>query len=305
MSVRRRLAFVLSLTACLGGARAEISVPDDSGVLVRLAAPARRIVSLAPHLTENLYAAGAGDRLVAAVDYSDYPAAAKLLPRVGSYAQLDLEAIVAARPDLVVAWPEGNGPTVLARLTALGLPVYRSAPRRLEDIADGIARLGQLAGSEAAAHRAAAEFRYGLAALRRRHADRPPVRLFYQVWNPPLLTVGDNHIIGDVIRLCGGRNVFATLTAPAPTVGIEAVLAAAPEAIVASGMGRDTPVGLDSWRAWPTLAAVAAGNLYFVEADYLQRPTPRILLGAARLCAHLENARAGRAERLGQGAPGD
>ncbi len=283
------LACLFTLTA-----RAEVTVVDDTGAPLRLSAPARRIVSLAPHVTENLYAAGAGEKIVAAVDYSDHPEAAKRLPRVGGYSRLDLEAIVAFKPDLVIAWASGNPAAAIDRLKALGIPVYQSQPDRLEDIATGIERFGRLAGTEVVATKTAAAFRGRLARLRQRHAGRPPVPLFYQVWNRPLLTVGGGQIISDVITLCGGANVFGELDAKAPAVSVEAVLAADPEAIVASGMGHGTPVGLEDWRAWPKLKAVARGNLFHIPSDLLQRPTPRMLDGAEALCGHLETARGRR-----------
>jgi iron complex transport system substrate-binding protein len=288
--------FLVATVLCcaLATAQAEIVVRDDSGATLRLAVPARRIVSLAPHATENLFAAGAGRQLVGAVDYSDYPEAAKRIPNVGSYARPDLEAIVALKPDLVVVWQSGNAGGVVKRLAALGLPVYQTQPDHLDDIPANIEKLGRLAGTEAVSSRAAAEFRQRLAALRARYAARPAVPLFYQAWHQPLLTVGGDQIISDVISLCGGRNIFAGLAAKAPTVSVEAVLAADPEAIVASGMGRDTPIGLDDWRNWQRLRAVARGNLFFVSADLMQRPTPRLLDGAEQLCRHLETARGRR-----------
>jgi iron complex transport system substrate-binding protein len=289
--LRVALALPLLLTP---GARAEVVVRDDTGAIVRLPAPARRIVSLAPHATENLFAAGAGERMVGAVEYSDYPEAAKRIPRVGDSARPDLEAIVALKPDLVVVWQSGNAGTSVSKLEALGLAVYQTQPDRLEDIPANIEKLGRLAGSEAMAQRAAADFRQRLAALRKRYAARPPVPVFYQAWRQPLLTVGGGQIISDVIRLCGGRNIFAGLAAKAPSVSREAVIAADPEAIVASGMGAGIPVGLEDWRAWKRMQAVARGNLFPVSADLMQRPTPRLLDGAEQLCRDLETARSRR-----------
>ncbi len=286
--------FALLLSGVMPAAHAEIVLHDDTGATVRLPAPARRIVSLAPHATENLFAAGAGRQLVGAVDYSDYPEAAKRIRNVGSYERPDLETIVALKPDLVVVWQSGNAGGVVKRLHALGLPVYQTQPDRLEDIPANIEKLGRLAGSEAVSARVAADFRQRLAALRKQYATRPAVPVFYQAWHQPLLTVGGDQIISDAIRLCGGANVFAGLAAKAPTVSVEAVLAANPEAIVASGMGRETPVGLDDWRQWKRLRAVARDNLFFVSADLMQRPTPRLLEGAEQLCRHLETARARR-----------
>jgi len=274
--------------------QAEIQVKDDSGKVVRLAAPARRIVSLAPHLTENLFSAGAGARLMGAVDYSDWPPAAKRIPRVGSYDRLDLESIIARKPELVLAWDSGNAPAHLEKLRALGIPVYVSQPKRMEDVASEIERLGQLAGTEAAANQAAADFRARRAALAARFGTKAPVRTFYQVWNQPLMTVNGEHLISDAIRLCGGENVFAGLPQIAPSVTEEAVLAAKPEAIVASGMDASRPEWLDAWKRWKQLPATARDNLFFIPPDLMQRHTVRILDGAEQLCQHLETARSRR-----------
>ena len=166
--------------------------------------------------------------------------------------------------------------------------------RRIEDVPADLERLGALSGTGVGARAAAAKFRERLAALRTRHAERPKVRVFYQVWNQPLMTVGGQQIISDAIRLCGGENVFAALKPMAAAVTVEAVLAADPEAIVASGMGEERPEWLDEWRRWPALTAVGRNNLFFVHPDHLQRHTPRILDGIERLCEHLETARARR-----------
>ncbi len=288
------LSAILAL-ACLA-ARAEIVVTDVSGVTVRLAAPARRIISLAPHITELVYAAGAGDRLVGNVQYGNYPPAAMALPKVGGYAQLDLEAIVALKPDLVLGWQSGNLPAAISRLRSMGLAVHLLQPNRIEDIAADLERIGRLAGTEKAAAAAASAFRQRYAGLAARYSQRPPVEVFYQVWNQPLMTVNGKQIISDAIRLCGGRNVFAQLPGIAASVTMEAVIAADPEVIVASGMDQARPEWLDDWRRWKTLAAVAKGNLYFVPPDLIQRHTPRILDGAEQLCAHLEAARAKRGQ---------
>ena len=286
---------LLGVLTCLP-ARCEIVVTDVSGASIRLAAPARRIVSLTPHITELLFAAGAGDRVVGTAEYSDYPPAAKALPRVGGNS-LDLEAIVALKPDLVMGWQSGNAAAAVARLRALGLTVHLSEPGRIEDIAGDLERIGLLAGTGTTANAAAKVFRDRYAALVARYSRRPPVTVFYQIWKQPLMTVNGKQIISDAIRLCGGRNVFAQLPILAPTVTVEAVIAADPEVIVASGMGESRPEWLDDWRRWTTLTAVARDNLYFVPPDLLQRHTPRILDGAGKLCMHLETARAKRAKQ--------
>lgn len=290
-----RLLLSLLLSAlCLGAVRAEVAVRDDSGQWVRLAQPARRIVSLAPHMTENLYAAGAGDRLVGTVEYSDYPEAARALPRVGGYTRVDLEAVMALKPDLVVVWRSGNAQAQVAKLRALGVPLYVSQPNRIEDIAAELERLGTLAGSDAQARAAAERFRARLAALREEFAGRAPVRTFYQVWHRPLVTVGGAQIISAGLRLCGGENVFESLPQLAQQVTVEAVIRANPEAIVASGMAEERPEWLNEWRHWKSLRAVARDNLFFVPPPLIQRHTPRFLDGVECLCRQLETVRARR-----------
>jgi iron complex transport system substrate-binding protein len=290
----RHSLFLWAALLLAGSVHAQVVVRDDPGREVRLAAPARRIVSLAPHLTELLFAAGAGDRLVGAVDYSNYPPPARAIRRVGSAARVDLEAVLALKPDLVVGWKSGNAAAHLEKLKALGLPVYVNETERLDEVAATLERLGRLAATGSQADAAAAEFRRRLAALRTRHAGRPPVRTFYQVWHRPLMTVGGRQVISEIIRLCGGENVFADLTPMAPAVAVEAVVAADPEAIVASGMDEARPEWLEEWRRWESIAAVRRGNLFFIPPDLLQRHAPRLLDGAEALCAHLETARGRR-----------
>ncbi|NWG30205.1 MAG: cobalamin-binding protein [Rhodocyclaceae bacterium] len=293
----KTLLWLFALFAC--AARAEIALTDDTGAPVRLPAPAARIVSLAPHVTETLFAAGAGEKIVGAVDYSDFPEAAKKIPRIGGYSRLDLEAIAAMKPDLAIGWASGNSPAHIDKLRALGIPVFLVQPHGLDDVAVNLERFGALAGTAELARPAAAAFRARLDKLRSRYAGRPPVRIFYQVWNQPLMTVGGGQIISDVIKLCGGENVFSDLKPLAPKVTVEAVLAADPEVIVASGMGEARPEWVEHWRKWPTLTAVRQDNLFFIPPDLIQRPTPRLLEGAARLCEQLETARGKRMQQRG------
>jgi iron complex transport system substrate-binding protein len=297
MTVRRlRFAIALCVLSLTAAARAQgLVAQDDLGQLVRLAAPATRIVSLAPHVTELLFAAGAGEQVVGTVEFSDYPPEAARIPRVGSYAALDIERILALRPTLVVGWQSGNGP-VLERLRALGLTVYVTEPRRFEDVLRAIDDLGVLAGSAETAREETTGLRTRLAALQRRYAQAPAVSVFYQVWHQPLMTVGGSHLVTRIIETCGGRNVFADVDALAPAVNVEAVLAAVPEAIVASGMDEARPEWLDDWRRWPQLPAVRDGHLFFIPPDLLQRPTPRLLDGAERLCVAVARVREARGQ---------
>lgn len=293
-SLHSRLCALAAAFFLAPAALADIVVRDDTGQEVRLKEPARRIVSLAPHVTESLYAAGAGDRLVATVDYSDYPEAARRLPRVGGYSRIDLEAVTALRPDLIITWQSGNPPAQVDKLRALGLPVFVTQPNQMEDVASLLERFGRLTGSEAAAQSAARHFSSRLASLRQANAGKPTVRVFYQVWKNPLTTVGGPQIISSAIRLCGGENVFGNLQQMAPTVSLEAVLQADPEVIVATGMGDAAPEWLDDWKKWSRLTAVKRGNLFHINPDIMQRHTPRILDGTERLCAALDQARSRR-----------
>jgi iron complex transport system substrate-binding protein len=289
--MRRRTGLLIGLAVAASAAHAELRVTDDVGRSVVLPAPARRIVSLAPHVTELLYAAGAGGKLVGAVQYSDYPEAARAVPRVGSFSAVDVEAAVALKPDLVVAWHSGNRAGHYRAFEKLGIPVFVNEPRSLDDIARTLEVLGRLAATTAQADAAAGAFRARRDALAARYAARPAVSVFYQIWDKPLMTVNGQHLISAVMTLCGGRNVFAGLPILAPTVTEEAVLAAAPQAIVASGMGDARPEWLDVWRRWRNLPAVAHDNLFFIAPELLQRNTPRILDGAARMCEQLDQAR--------------
>jgi iron complex transport system substrate-binding protein len=269
---------------------ATISVIDDTGLNVTLPRPAQRIVSLAPHLTEILFAVGAGAQVVGTVEYSDYPSEARRIPRVGSYVQFDMERIVAMRPDLIVAWQSGNNQAQVAQLKKMGYHVFLNEPRRILDVAASMEKIGQLTGGVQAAQRARA-FRIRHAELQTKYSQRRLVRTFYEVWNKPLMTVSGQHLIGDIMKLCGAENVFSGLSVLTPTVAVEAVVAAAPEVIIASGMDESRPEWLDDWRRWPNMKAVRQHHLYFVPPDLLHRHTPRILEGAEMFCEQVERAR--------------
>ncbi len=285
----RNLVALLALWASLAWAGPE--VVDSSGRNVSLPAPAQRIVALAPHIAENVYSAGAGDKLVGVVSYSDYPAAAQELPQVGSAFAWSLESVVALKPDLVILWGSGNGLAGLAGLERLGLPTYVSEPRSLEDIARNIRNIGVLAGTGATANASAADFEARIADLREHYASQRRLQAFYEIWNRPLQTVNGEHMISHVLRLCGADNIFAELPALAPRVNIEAVLERDPEVIVASGMDVSRPEWLDDWKRFPGLRAVRENALLHVDPDLLQRPTARIAAGARQLCEKLAQVR--------------
>lgn len=298
MTSVRALTAALALSLPYVAAHAAISVIDDSGQTVTLAQPARRIVSLAPHVTELLYAAGGGDRIVGTVTYSDYPPAARELPRVGDNKALDLERIAALKPDLIVVWRHGNAQKQTDRLRALGMPLFFSEPRRLESIPENLQKLGTLMGTGATAERAAADFRQRIDTLRRTYAKRAPVTVFYQVWQQPLMTLNGQHLVSDMLALCGGRNVFANETPLVPTVSVEAVVASNPEAMLTAGMGATQPdrplADFAPWEKWKQVTAVARGNLFIVDGDLVNRAGPRVVEGATQICKDLDLARARR-----------
>lgn len=264
---------------------------DDRGREVCLHASANRIATLSPGATELTYAAGAGDQVVAVVSYSDYPPEAKDVASVGSHTRIDLEALVGLAPDLVIGWVTGNPAEQMDTLEALGMPVFYIEPRSVEAVADTIERLARLAGTEPVGKQAANEFREGMAELTARYSERDPVATFYQVWDEPLMSVNNDHLIGQVVQLCGGENVFGDQHRLVPRLDDEAVLAANPDAIIAGGMGEENRDWLTHWEQYPNLAAVDAGNLYFVPPSLIQRPTPRLLEGAQILCEKLEHTR--------------
>lgn len=287
-----QMLLLLCCTVAGLAAAQPVVVTDDRGVAVRLAQPARRIVTLTPHLTELVYAAGAGARLVGVARYSDYPAAARALPVVGDVSQIDAERLLQLRPDLVLAWQGGTPPDAVARLERAGLTVYVSAVARLQDIGRGLVAIADLAGTAAAGHAAAAAFAQDLGRLQARTFRGPPVRVFYEIWPQPLMTVNQSHVISDVIALCGGRNVFGEQLPLTPEISREALLAADPEVALGGGSA-DTAAGYAArWAALPPpLNRLPA---YFVPPDLIQRPTPRLIQGATAVCTHLDAVRARR-----------
>jgi iron complex transport system substrate-binding protein len=288
-----RALLAAGLLFLAANALAEVQVRDDTGAEVALRSSAMRIVSLAPHATELLYAAGAGSRVVGVVRGSNHPPEARSLPVVGDVYALDLERVVALAPDLVVTWPYTT-PAQVAKLRARGIAVFTTDPATIDGIATDIERLGVLAGTSGVARDAAKRFRARLADATSTAPGRR-LRVFYQIWNNPLFTVGGGHLITQALDACGGDNVFAALTVPAPQVSTEAVLAARPEVIIAGGDGNVRPAWLDDWKRWSDLPAVRDGQLHAADGDRLHRPGPRFVEGVVQLCEALASAR--RAKR--------
>jgi iron complex transport system substrate-binding protein len=287
-----RVAWLAATLFALPAAAAPVRAVDDAGATIELPAPAARIVTLAPHAAELVYAAGAGERIVAVVKGTDYPPAARALPIVGDAAALDLERIVALAPDLIVTWP-WTMPAQVDWLRAHGVVIFEADPHALDAIPADVERLGALAGTVETASRAAAALRERIGRLARPPGER--LRVFYQVSDPPLFTLGGAHLVSRAIEQCGGENVFAALRIPAPQVGIEAVLAADPQVIVAGTADARRPSWLDMWMRWPALDAARHHALYTVDANLLHRPGPRFVDGVEQLCATLATARRERA----------
>ncbi|XLZ67946.1 cobalamin-binding protein [Massilia sp. SR12] len=283
----KRLLLIPALFAVQ--AHAAITVLDDDGKAVTLQKPAQRVVALAPHVTEMLFAAGGAEKIVGAVTYSDYPEAAKQIPRVGDNRQVDMERLLAMKPDLLVIWRHGSSERQIEQLRQLGIPMYHSEPKKLDQIADNLEKLGKLMGTETTANAAAKEQRQKLAALRAQFAGRPPVRTFYQVWDKPLYTLNGEHIVSDALKVCGGQNIFADQKVTAPVVSVESVLEADPEAIF--GTAEKDYGGVNLWRPYKSLKATRQDNLFTIQGDLLNRAGPRMVAGTAVLCEKLEEAR--------------
>jgi iron complex transport system substrate-binding protein len=282
------LAALASGTAAAAPAAAR-TVTDDFGRTVRVRAPPLRIVSLAPGATEMLFAAGAGDEVIATVEYSDEPAAARAVPRIGDAATIDMERLVALEPDVVIAWPAGGNPAQRAKIAALGIPLYQQQVVRLAELPAALRRLGLLAGTQAAAEAAAQGLERRLAALGRTYgagAGRHPTVLL-QVWNRPVYTIGGRHLMSDALALCGARNVFADLSEPAPLVDTEAIIARNPDIIVAASPPGESAAWVADWQRFGSLAAVRSGRVVGFEDQGLSRLGPSVIDATEHLCRTL------------------
>ncbi len=266
-----------------------VQAVDGRGVTVSLAQPAQRIITLTPHLTELAFAAGAGAHLAGVARFSNYPLAARQLPVVSDAAQFNVESLLALKPDLVLAWKNGTPDAVVARLESVGLAVFVAEASRLEDVARGIEAIATLAGTQTAGLRARDDYNAGLLALRARRNPGVPLRVFYEIWPRPLMTVSNAHVISEVIALCGGVNVFGGLRTLTPEISREALIAARPE-LALGGSSAETAAGFsERWAGLPSpLNAVPA---HYIPADLIQRATPRLLEGARLVCRHLDAER--------------
>lgn len=289
--MRRHLGALLMAGLLAGGApAAPLTVRDDAGQVLALQAPARRAIALAPHLAELVFAAGAGERLVGVMRYSDFPPEATRLPVIGDAFAINLEAMAALKPDLLLVWRSGLNPRQQQRLQTLGLPVYANEIVTVEGIADTLRRLGRLFGTELAAEAAASLTEGRWRALRERYAGRAPVRVFYQLWHEPLMTVNRGHLIDQAIGACGGINVFGGQPGLTPTVSWEAAVAADPQVVI-TGAEANEPARLEGWQRFGRVSAVKAGHLVALEGHRLARMSPAFIDGALALCEAIDRAR--------------
>jgi len=287
------LKFFLSCLLVLPlSAYAEITVFDDSGNKLVFEKPVERIISLAPHATELLFAAGAGKQIVATVDYSDYPEQARKIQRIGNYKKVDYEKILSLQPQLVIYWKNGNPDYMIDGVKNLKIKLFNNEPKDFADVAASIRMLGKLLGTERVAEVKAREYLGRLEKLRGKYqrSRNNKVRVFYQVWNQPLMTINRQHLINDVIEFCGGINVFADIDNIVPTVDMESVMSKKPEVIIA-GMAKGREDWLNQWQRWKTLDAVKNNNLYGIDAELIVRQTPRILDGTEEMCETLQRFR--------------
>ena len=276
----------------------EIQVIDDANRPIVLKQPAQRIISLSPHITELIYSAGAGEKIVAVDDYSNYPESAKSIVRIGDANHLDIEKILSLEADLIVAWGSGQSHNqFIEQLIHLQQTVYISSPEDLGAIPDTVENLGKLAGTYDHAMQQSQLFRDELADIINEYSQQASVSVFYEIWNQPLFTINGQHVMSKVIEICGGSNVFADLPILSPEVNIEAVISANPDVIIASGVvsgtgnGDQRPPWLDNWLQWPTINAAKNNHLYYIPPDLIHRQTFRILQGARILCEQLQSAR--------------
>lgn len=273
-----------------------LSVIDDARRTVTLDVPARRVITLSAHSSEILFAAGAGDSLVATIRHSNYPAAALAVPRIGDSSRLDIEKIIDYKPDLVIAWLSGNPRQQVEKLEHFGLKVFYSNPVELEDVASNIRRIGILTGQQHRAEKFSTDFLVRLAELRQAYQSREKLRVFYQLWHEPLITISGKQMISYVIELCGGVNIFADLDSVSASISKEEVIKRNPDVMLTAEDQFGSNRSLSHWNDWKQITAIKYANLYTLPADWIHRQGPRVLDAAEQMCRNMTEAR----ERLAE-----
>ena len=275
----------------------KVTVNDDMGNSLSFDKPVEKMIALSPHLAELVYEAGAQNKLAGTVGFADFPPEAGQIPRVGSYNTWDVEKIMALQPDVVLVWFSARGEHAVERLKNLGFKVYVSEPRKFADISRTIRDIGSMSGTGHIASEKAGDFERAIADLRQKYINSDKVRVFYQVWRPPLVTINGKQLINQVFKLCGGENVFADLPALAPVIDTESLLQANPDVMIGGARMEDRQQWLAEWHRWPELQAVKSNNLFFVDPDLLSRQSSRMLDGASQVCGLIERVRQKEAEK--------
>ncbi len=264
---------------------------DDLKRKITLAEPAKRIISLAPNITELLFHIGAGGNIVGVDEFSNYPDEAKTITRVNNHALVNYELILSLQPDLIFSWSSGNGYEIVQRLDELKLPVFVIEVTKLPHIPELLKKLGRLTDKTFESKRAAANFYEKLGHLNKLYGDKKRVKTFYQIWDEPIMTLNGEHLVSDVIKICGGVNIFATSSPLVPRVNIETIMKFDPEVIITSGTHERLESWKKTWSRWKNITAVKGGHLYLLPPDLIQRATYRTLDGATYMCKYLDQYR--------------
>lgn len=276
-------------------AAAQLSIRDDMNRALILKQPAKRVVTLAPFLTEMLFAAGAGDLAVGVDEHSDYPPEVLAVPKLATGAGLSLDRIAKLKPDLVLAWRDGIKREVVEAMTAHGTSVYVASARQLEDVPRLLLTIAQLTGRDAT--QAASDFESKIDKLRRDNANKPRLTAFMEIWNRPLTTVSGEHFLTEALGICKAENVFSDRTGIAPKVSWEDLLAKDPQVIISAGSASTAREFRSNWQMRSSMGAVKGQRMLFIADETISRPTPRTPEGIAKLCAELDNVRAGKVQR--------
>ena len=278
--------FLLLFSLCLAFSQSTLAQASTDKT-----ASAMRIVALAPHIVEMLFELGVGEQIVGTVDYADHPEAAKAIPRVGGYYGMQVENILALKPDVVFAWRSGNKATDLEQLARLGLNIVYSQPDKIDDVAKELRYFGGIVNKPEVAEQVAVKFEQKLAKLRQQNAGKQQIKVFYQLWPEPMMTINKNTWIHQLVEICQGENVFANNPTDYPLISIENVMVAQPQLIILPDEKSKTVQPKIAWQNWPEIPAVKANAFIRVNADLLHRFSPRMLTGVEQLCRDIDLTR--------------
>jgi len=253
--------------------------------------PAKRIIALSPHAVEMLFAIGAGDRIIATIDYADYPAEALKIPRVGNFSGIQIEKIIALQPDLIIAWKSGNKTADLDKIQSLGFTVFYSHPKNIPGIISELNKIGELTGLQAKARMAANEIQQKYQEIIDTYSNKKPVKVFYQLWHDPLRTIGSDNWNESLIKDCNGHNLFHDINTPYPVVSLENVIAKNPQVIIVPHHSGSDAINKEIWTKWQNIKAIKKNHIYAIDGDLWHRFGPRAVEGLKQLCEAIDRAR--------------